>query len=49
MNKKTACEYCEYKTICNFNPKFKQNEYRYIKNKTTEEVLEEITKINDKN
>ena len=42
MNKKTPCEYCEYKSICNFNPKFEKNEYRYIQNKTNEEVLEEI-------
>lgn len=44
MNKKTACEYCEYKSICNFDPKFEKNEYRYITNKTKEEILEEIQK-----
>lgn len=42
INKKTPCEYCEYKSICNFNPKFEKNEYRYIQNKTNEEVVEEI-------
>ncbi len=42
MNKKTPCEYCEYKSICNFDPKIEKNEYRYITNKTKEEVLEEI-------
>lgn len=42
MNKKTPCEYCEYKSICNFNPKFEKNEYRYIQNKTKDEILDEI-------
>lgn len=30
-NKKTPCEYCEYKSICNFDPKIKGNEYGYVK------------------
>ena len=30
LEKKTQCEYCEYKSICNFSPKFKNNDYRYI-------------------
>lgn len=42
MNKKTQCDYCEYKSICNFNPKFKGNNYKYISNLTKEEVLESI-------
>lgn len=42
MNKKTPCEYCQYKTICNFDPKLEKNEYRYIKNLGKEEILEEI-------
>ncbi len=42
MKKKTPCEYCEYKSICNFNPKFKNNDYRYIKNMSKEYILEEI-------
>lgn len=44
MNKKTPCEYCEYKSICNFDPKFKDNNYRYIKNYSKEYVIEEILK-----
>jgi len=46
-NKKTktdACKYCEYKTICRFNPK--QNSYAFIENKSKEEILE---LINEKN
>lgn len=29
--KQTGCEYCTYKSICNFNTSFKSNEYDYIK------------------
>jgi len=28
--KKTGCDYCAYKTICNFNTNLKSNEYDYI-------------------
>ena len=38
--KKTACEYCPYKTICGFDSK--QNTYEYIKNKTKDEIFEEL-------
>lgn len=42
--KKTPCEYCPYKTICTFNPK--ENSYKYISNKTKEEIFEALnTKI----
>ena len=40
-NKKTkidACKYCEYKTICRFNPKV--NHYSFIENKSKEEILD---------
>ena len=39
--KRTACEYCPYKTICGFNPK--QNGYSYVPNKTKEEIFEKLT------
>lgn len=39
-NKKTPCEYCEYKTICQFNSN--QNGYNYIPNLDKHEVLEKI-------
>lgn len=38
--KKTPCDYCEYKSICNFDPNC--NSYYYIPNKEKEEILEEI-------
>lgn len=37
-----ACKYCEYKSICGFDPNI--NNYSYIENKIKEEVLERITK-----
>ncbi|MBQ9298016.1 MAG: helicase-exonuclease AddAB subunit AddB [Clostridia bacterium] len=40
--KKTPCERCPYKTICNFNTKFKGNDYNYIKYIDKEEILEKI-------
>ena len=42
MNKKTPCEYCEYKAICNFDPKMEKNEYNYISKMKKEEIIEEI-------
>ncbi len=44
MNKKTPCEYCEYKSICNFDPKFKDNNYNYIKNYSKDYIMDEILK-----
>ena len=31
LNNNTGCDYCEYKSICNFNPNLKDNTYNYIK------------------
>ncbi len=38
--KKTPCQYCSYKSICNFNSNV--NEYNYIENKPKEDILESI-------
>lgn len=38
--KKTPCDYCEYKSICNFDTNC--NSYYYIPNKSKEQILEEI-------
>ena len=43
-DKKTPCEYCEYKAICNFNTKQKGNNYNYIRYLDKNEVLEKIKK-----
>ena len=42
--KKSACEYCPYKTICGFNPK--ENSYSYVPNKTKDEIFENLKKEN---
>lgn len=43
QNKKTPCEYCIYKSICQFNQVTK-NDYRYISNNSKEYVLEQMKK-----
>ena len=48
LKKKTPCEYCEYKGICNFDSKMKGNEYNYIGNRGKELILEEIENQDDK-
>jgi len=39
-NKSSTCKYCEYKTVCAFNPS--SNKYEYLSNKSKELILEEI-------
>lgn len=39
-NKRTPCEYCEYKSICNFNASDCGNGYNYINNAEKQAVLE---------
>ena len=39
---KTPCEYCEYKSICNFNVRQKGNEYRYIDKKTKDDIIRKM-------
>ena len=46
--KKSPCTYCEYKSICQFNPRFAGNEYLYVTNKPRQEILDEICKRNSK-
>ncbi len=43
-DKKTPCEFCKYRTICNFNTKQKGNNYNYIKYLEKSEVLEKLKK-----
>ncbi len=41
-NKKTPCEYCEYKPICGFNKGFCGNDYNYIYNEDKNVILNKI-------
>lgn len=45
-NKKTPCEFCEYKSICNFNKSGCINNYNYIGNIDKEVILEMIKNEN---
>ena len=38
----TPCEYCKYKSICNFNTGVYKKEYNYIGNQNKETIFEEI-------
>lgn len=40
--KRTPCQFCNYKSICQFNSKFKNNNYRYISNRKKQEILQEM-------
>lgn len=42
---KTPCEYCKYKSICNFNTGICKKEYNYIGNESKEYILERIKEI----
>ena len=41
-NKKTPCEYCAYKAMCEFNSGICKKEYRYIGKYTKDEILNKI-------
>ena len=41
-NKKTPCEYCEYKSICQFDKNKFGNEYSYVPDFSKEEVWEKL-------
>lgn len=41
--KKTPCSYCEYKSICQFDQKNKDNNYKYIPNKKRKEILDSLS------
>lgn len=39
---KTPCEYCEYRTICGFNPQQKNNTYNYIDKKSKDDIIKKM-------
>ena len=40
--KSTPCMYCDYKSICQFNSKFKNNNYRFVPNLKRQEIIEKL-------
>ena len=45
--KKTSpCLYCNYKSICGFNPEFKGNNYKYVPNLSKSEILSRLKENN---
>ena len=47
--KNIPCQYCQYKSICQFNPKFKNNKYKFIESKSRDDVFEQIKLDLDEN
>lgn len=39
---KTPCEYCSYKAICGFNPRFCGNNYNYIEKKSKDDIIRKM-------
>jgi ATP-dependent helicase/nuclease subunit B len=38
QNKNTPCEYCQFKSICQFDASIKENKYKYLNEKKNEEI-----------
>lgn len=47
-NKKTPCEYCEYKGICQFDKNRLRNDYNYIPNLKEDEIWERLSMRTEK-
>lgn len=41
-SKSTPCQYCKYKSICQFDPKLKNNDYRFVSKMKKQEVLDSL-------
>ena len=39
---KTPCEYCEYKSICTFDPRTKENTYQYINKLSKDDIIRKM-------
>lgn len=40
--KATPCQYCNYKSICGFNPEIKGNNYKYVPNLNRNEIINNL-------
>ena len=40
--KATPCQYCNYKSICGFNPEIKGNNYKYVPNLNKNEIISNL-------
>ena len=40
--KKTGCDFCEYKSICGFDTRLKDNKYNYINEKANDNVIQNM-------
>ena len=47
--KMTACRYCPYSSVCQFDPTFSDNQYRYLRSMKDKEVWERIKGGEDEN
>lgn len=41
-DRKTACDYCDYKGICGFDPAFKGNKYRSLKKESKKNIWDKL-------
>ncbi|MFC0523548.1 helicase-exonuclease AddAB subunit AddB [Pontibacillus salicampi] len=48
-DQQTACDFCEFRSVCQFDASLKENSYRSLKAKKEEDIMAEITKREEEN